>query len=338
MVWANAREDSGLYALLRLESDTGAAGIAEGTLKDTWSGVSPRSLAAALEDFLVPRIRTLDLSSEAALAAALAGIPENRLAKGMIETACWTMRAVQAGAPLWKLWGSRAEREVVWTVTRQAPERMAAEAADACARYGFRSLKVKGGQGVETDLRAIAEIRAAVGDAIALTVDANSHYAAEDAADYVARLAAAGVSLAEDPCPLRPDARFARLQAQSPIPILVDREASLAPDAALFLERGARAISTKPGRVGLAEARRAAALAKSCGAQTTVGIYGETALGTLVNLQLDCPLPAEQTFFLMLKAQVSRLVPEIREGRIRLPDLADLSQLVDWEAVRRFAA
>jgi len=338
VVWANAVERSGLYALLRLDSDDGATGIAEGTLKDTWSGVSPRSLAAALEDFLMPRLKTVDLADEKAVSAALAGIPENRLAKGMIESACWTMRAARAGAPLWKLWRTAPEREVLWTVTRGAPARMAAEAAEMCARHGFRALKVKGGQGIETDLRALAEIRAAVGTAVTLSVDANSHYAPQEAQRYVAALAQAGVALAEDPCALRPDARFERLQAASPIPILVDRAASLAEDAALFLERGARAVSAKPGRVGLTEARAAAALAEQAGAQSTVGIYGESALGTLVNLQLECPLPAEQTFYLMLQADVSRLVPEIRGGRIRLPDTPDLAQLVDWEAVRRFAA
>ena len=46
VVWANAVESSGLYALLTLRSTDGATGIAEGTLKDTWSGVSPKSLAA----------------------------------------------------------------------------------------------------------------------------------------------------------------------------------------------------------------------------------------------------------------------------------------------------
>lgn len=338
MVWANAIERSGLYALLRLESDEGASGIAEGTLKDTWSGVSPRSLAAALEDFLLPRLRAVDLADEKSVSAALAGIPENRLAKGMIESACWTMRAARAGAPLWQLWGTRPERELTWTVTRQAPERMAAEAARACARYGFRALKVKGGQGIETDLRALAEIRAAVSAAVALSVDANSHYAPGEAQRYVAALAEAGVALAEDPCALRPNGHFARLQEASPIPILVDRACGSREDAALFLERGARALSAKPGRVGLTEARAAAALAGERGARATVGIYGESALGTLVNLQLACPLPAEQTFFLMLTAQVSRLVPEIRDGCIRLPETADLAQLVDWEAVRRFAA
>ena len=180
VVWANARESSGVFALLRLEAE-GCAGIAEGTLKDTWSGVSPKSLAAALEDFLIPRLREVDLADEKVVAQAFAGIPENRLAKGMIESACWTLRAAVWHEPLWKLWDAGRSREIAWTVTRQAPKAMAAEAAAVCAKYGFRVLKVKGGQGADVDLRALAEIRAAVGAGVELYVDANSAYARADA-------------------------------------------------------------------------------------------------------------------------------------------------------------
>jgi len=159
VVWANARESSGLFALLRLDTG-GAVGVAEGTLKDTWSGVSPGSLRAAFEDFLVPRLKGVDLGDEGAVAKALAGIPENRLAKGMIESACWTLRAALAREPLWKLWDAGRSREVAWTVTRQAPKAMAVEAVAVCAKYGFRTLKVKGGQGVELDLPPRSEDRA----------------------------------------------------------------------------------------------------------------------------------------------------------------------------------
>jgi len=167
VVWANAREDAGLFALLVLEAG-GAKGIAEGTLKDTWSGVSPASLKAALEDFLIPRLQAADLSDEQAVARAFAGIPENRLAKGMLESACWTLRAAAAKQPLWQLWNAGRSREVAWTVTRQAPKAMAVEAVEVCAKYGFRSLKVKGGQGMEVDLRALAEIQSAVGGGVAV--------------------------------------------------------------------------------------------------------------------------------------------------------------------------
>jgi len=198
-------------------------------------------------------------------------------------------------------------------------------------------LKVKGGKGVDVDLQALREIRAAVGGEVQLYVDANSHYGRDEAADYVRRLADAGVTVAEDPCPLQPDGHFEALQRASPIPILVDRSCASKEDAALYLERGARALSTKPGRVGLAETRAIAALAGARGARTAVGIYAESALGTLVNLQQPGAMAAEQTFFLTMTAQVSTLTPEIRRGRIVLPTQASLAGLVDWEAVRQLA-
>lgn len=338
VVWANAVEHSGLYALLKLVSEDGAVGIAEGTLKDTWSGVSPRSLAAALEDFLLPRLAKLDLADEKAVSAGFTGIPENRLAKGMIESACWTMRAAVAGKPLWQLWGAPAEAEVAWTVTRQAPALMAAESAEVCGKYGLRVLKVKGGQGLATDLQALKEIRAAVGPQVEFYVDANGHYSRVDAAGYVAALADAGVTVAEDPCRLSPDEHFAKLQAGSRIPILVDRSCASQEDATLYLERGAQALSTKPGRVGLSETRGIAQMAAAKGAKTAVGIYAESALGTLINLQQAGSMAAEQTFFLTHTAQVSRLVPTIRGGKVALPEEPELSKLVDWAAVARFAA
>ena len=336
VVWANAREDSGLFALLQLEAG-GCSGIAEGTLKDTWSGASPKSLAAALEDFLMPRLREADLTDEKVVAQAFAGIPENRLAKGMIESACWTLRAAIAREPLWQLWETGRSREVAWTVTRQRPSLMAAESAGVCAKYGLRTLKVKGGQGVEVDLRALAEIRAAVGSGVELYVDANSAYARAEAIDYVQALAGAGVTVAEDPCTLQPDAQFEALQKASPIPILVDRSCASKEAAALYLERGAQALSTKPGRVGLTETRAIAALSLRRGAKTAVGIYAESALGTLINLQQPGTMAAEQTFFLTMTAQVSTLVPEIRDGKIELPMESENSRLVDWEKVKRFA-
>lgn len=336
VVWANAVENSGLYALLTLRSAEGATGIAEGTLKDTWSGVSPKSLAAVLEDILIPRLKKLDLADDQAVSAAFAGIPENRMAKGMVESACWTMRAAAAGKPLWRLWGYSGSVDVAWTVTRQAPALMAAESAEVCGKYGFRTLKVKGGQGLDTDLQALKDIRAAVGQGVELYVDANSHYSRAEAPDYVAALAAAGVTVAEDPCRLAPDEHFAQLQAGSPIPILVDRSCASQEDAALYLERGARALSTKPGRVGLSETRGIAAMAAARGARTAVGIYAESALGTLINLQQEGTMAAEQTFFLTHTAQVSKLVPEIRDGRIALPEEAELARLVDRDAVRKY--
>ena len=338
MVWSNARERSGLFALLRLDSDSGASGIAEGTIKSTWSAVSPRSLQASLEDVVLPFLEGVDLADEAAVYGALARIPENRLAKGMLSTACWTMRAAAAGKPLWQLLGGNPEPEVCWTVTRRSPELMAGECEECCRRYGFRTLKVKGGQGIDVDVRALKEIRAAVGPEVALYVDANSAYPRGQALDYVKRIAAAGATTAEDPSPLAPDALFEALQQSAGIPILVDSACASAREAELFLTRGARALSIKPGRVGMDESLAIRKRMRKWGCKGALGIYAESALGTLIHLQLPAELPAEQTFFLMMRSQVTAATPEIREGRIRLPDEADLTKLVDWKAVGKLSA
>ena len=160
--------------------------------------------------------------------------------------------------------------------------KMAKEAADYCARYGFRTLKVKGGQGVDTDLGALAEIRRAV-PGVALYVDANAAYARSEATDYVRRIASAGATVAEDPSPLVPDAQFEALQRGSPIPILVDGSCTSVRDAELYLARGAKAISLKPGRVGLSESRRIGELVCAAGAATALGIYAESLLEALRN-------------------------------------------------------
>ena len=344
IVWANAVEKAGSFALLVLEGDNGIKGVAEGTLKATWSGVSPRSLAAAFEDYLMPRLSGVDISSPVAVAKALAGIPENRLAKGMLDSAAWVLHAATVGQPLWKLWGGVPEIDLTWAVTRQPPLVMAREAAQMCGQYGFRTLKVKGGQGLDSDLLALREIRAAVGAGVALYVDANSAYTREEAGRYVDAIADAGAVVAEDPCPLWPDAQFTALQSGASVPVLVDRNCTSVQDAQAFIDNGAIALSTKPGRIGPSEARAINILAAAHGAKVAIGLYAESALGTLISLQHASALPpaqtlvaAEQTFFLEMEDQVLAQALEISEGRVRLPGTAEVSLLVDLDKVAHYA-
>jgi L-alanine-DL-glutamate epimerase-like enolase superfamily enzyme len=221
---------------------------------------------------------------------------------------------------------------------------MAAEAADVCARYGFGTLKVKGGQGLETDRAAMREIRAAVGDKVILYVDANSHYKRSEGLSYSLAMRDLGSTVSEDPCPLKPDAQFTELQKGAGVPVLIDRTCTSAPEAAHYLEKGATALSTKTGRIGFSESREISALAEAHGARVALGLYAESALGTLISLQYGAAIPkalqlvaAEQTFYLGIREQVINAMPPVKDGRIELPASADLSKLVDWSRVKRFA-
>lgn len=352
IVWANAIERQGTFVLLKLEDASGASGVAECTIKSTWSGQSVRSLIATLEDFLLPAIKGKEIASPAAARTLLAGIPENRAGKTLIDTALWTLSAALAKRPLWSLFAESSGRPSVreasvpltWAVTRQKPAVMAREAADVFSRYGFGTLKVKGGQGLDVDVQALTEIRAAVGPKVEVYVDANSAYPFAEAASYTRRIAEMGVTVSEDPAPLAADEAFRTMQAACPIPVLVDRMCTSADDATRFIAHGARALSTKPGRIGLSEARKIADLARPHGVKVALGLFAESALGTLVNAQYALAVPEdqdlvapEQTFFLEMTDQILREPAVIRDGRLVLRDDPDIADWIDWDRVARFA-
>lgn len=336
--WKDSVEDGGLFMLLRLFSDEGFEGVAEGPIKPTWTGTTPRVLSAALDDLLLPALEKVDLADSEAVRAQLERFPENTLAKGLIDNACWDLRAQAAGKPLWQLFGGTPEVDLSWTVTREAPQAMAREAQERVERNGFRTLKIKGGQGFETDARALREIRAAVGPGIRLYIDANAAYRQDEAQAYLRLLAEHGASHAEDPCELRPDGWFTRTQAESPLPLVVDSRCQTLADAHLFLERGARAIGIKPTRVGATIALETARVCDGGNARVNVGLHAESALGSIAASHVAAAfprhpdtLPAETSYYLAYAEQILREPPEIRDGVLRLGHAPGLAGTIDWD-------
>lgn len=332
--WFNSSEDAGDYLALRLFAD-GASGAAEATIKPTWCGLSIRSFAALVADLLVPAVQNIDAGNSSEVARALAIFPGNPIAKGLVQNACAALAANAAKQPLWLYLRGRCRVEVSWCVTRQAPNLMADEAERMVARYGFRALKVKGGQGMEVDAEALRMIRSAVGTQVGLTVDANGAYDIEDCPDYLKLLHDEGVMVAEDPCNLFPDADFSKLVGAAPLPILVDSPCTSVEQAKAFLDAGATAISIKPGRVGIHEAGSIEALARQYRADICSGMFAESALGTYASLclasTLESPfLPAEQTFFLLMREQLMEGALEIVDGEAVLGPDHDLDGLADW--------
>jgi L-alanine-DL-glutamate epimerase-like enolase superfamily enzyme len=338
--WSDIVEEAAPFVLLRLTSDDGREGAAEITVKPTWCGVTAKSLAVAIEDIFVPILKKLDLSDPAKVRTALDAVPENHAAKTLIDNACWDLYAAREARPLWWIWNGSPRIELSWAVTRQDPQVMAAEAADMVGRYGFRTLKVKGGQGIATDIAGIKAIRAAVGDAVRFYVDANGAYPADQALDYARALADAGAVMLEDPCPLAPDANFRNLAQASPLPILVDFGCTSLRDARLFSEQGMQALSIKPGRFGLTQSRAMLNLLRRNDGAAVVGLMGESAAGTVAGLQFAATiaqpaLPAEMTWFLAMTDQIVVEIPKIAHGTLELPSTPSLAALIDWGAVER---
>lgn len=334
VTWFNSTESAGDFLALRLFSE-GVCGVAEATVKPTWCGLSPRAFADLLADVYVPALKDIDLSDDSAVRSALARFPGNPVAKALVASASAMLCAAAARQPLHTQLGGSGKVEVSWCITRQPPSDMGREAEDMVTRFGFRTLKVKGGQGMDTDRAALRAIRAAVGPDVSLTVDANGAYSRSETPRYLTLLAEEGVDIAEDPCGYAPDANFSDLVQSAPIPVLVDSPASTPEAAAAFIGAGAQALSVKPGRVGIPDALAIAQTAAASGVKLCSGMYAESALGTVISLGASSAiphpfLPAEQTFFMVMREQVLAFDLHIRDGVATLPTEADLASLVDW--------
>ena len=334
--WASAVDASAQYAVLRLEAADGSIGVSEATVKMAWNSMSMRCLEASLEDVVLSPLHGVDLADTTEVSRLLGRIRQHGLATSLVDMAVWDLRANSQDVPLWQFLGGDRCVTVSWTVTRQPVEAMVDEAAAMTSRHGFGTLKIKGGQGISTDIEVVSAIRKAVGDDVVLFVDANGAYLPSDAVDYVSRLADVGVVCVEDPCPLQPDAEFDAIVERCPVPVVVDRSSSDGRLARLYVERNAPLVSVRLPEVGTTNALEIIRLAKTSRSEVSVGMYTEATIGACAALSVasvaarePSVIPAESSFFLELEEDYSSWHLDVQEGVVILPD-CPAADLVDW--------
>lgn len=343
VTWASSSESHADYMILELRAN-GARGVAEGTVKLTFAGETLKTLACAFEEIFAPRLAGVDAVDGEAVARALSGIREHRLATAMIDAAVWDLRAHAAGKPLWRLLGaSSGTVRLSYTVTRAAPSEMARVALKAVGGLRIGTLKVKTGQGLDRDAEALDAIRTVVGAAgTQIYCDSNRGYWPEDVSPVTAMFAERGVVVAEDPCALAPDRAFAAIKGRSRVPLLVDGPCRDLASAHLFFEAGATAVSIKLGKSGITESLAIAEAARKAGVRVHVGMLAECDLGALAAASLsaalgDAWLPCEASYFLELPEGVLKEPPTLAQGALVLPEVAGFADLLDWKRVARLA-
>jgi L-alanine-DL-glutamate epimerase-like enolase superfamily enzyme len=327
--WQGGVEDRAEFLLLRLTSEEGREGVAEIVAKPTWNGFDGATMALAFERLVLP---CLSLGPEDR-AVALSRLVEMHAPKALLENALADLASTGARPPV----------RVSLTLTRARPDVMAGEAAEQIALHGFEMLKVKGGQGTETDIAAVEAVRRAVGDQAAIYVDVNGVLPYEEAPDYLRAMSGLGVLAVEDPYNLKPDPRLTEIQRGVDIPIIVDFTLDGVSAAAAFLALGARGLSIKVSRFGMRKSLEMGRLAAEAGALTVAGLFGESQAGAVHILDLHAALPsdriglpAEATSFLLMTEHVMKEPLTLSGGRLTAPP-GNLAAMIDWRRVERFA-
>ncbi len=327
---ANARDGGDAprpLVLLGLETAAGIVGRGEAAPLESYDGVSLAATLAALEA-CQPALGEATGDDHAATLAACRALTDLPQALAAIDLALWDIAGRQLNQPVWQLLGAAAETPVAVNAVIGAvdPAAAAAEAATAVAR-GYRCVKLK--IGVGDDVGRTRAVRAAIGDEVALRLDANGAYPSVEAARAaLGELSGFGIELCEEP--VHGALALAALAAGSPVAVAADESTR---DPELFRSRCASAVCLKIAAAGgisgvITESERARALGYEIYLASTLdgplGIAAALHAAAAIGPDRLCGLSTLERF---------RADPPLTvcEGRLALPSGPGLGdQLLDW--------
>lgn len=257
----------------------------------------------------------------------------------------WLRAAVESATTPWP--AARRDRVPVNVIV---PVIEPAVAADLVAASGCRTAKVKvadPGAELSTDLARVRAVRAALGPAGRIRIDANGAWTVDEAVDAIARLddAADGLEYVEQPCPTLAD--LAAVRSRIRPKIAADESIRRAADPrAVRLADAADVAIVKVAPLG--GVRAALELAAAAGVPAVVSSAVDSAVGLAAGVALAAALP-ELPYAcglgtgVLLAADVCAAAPRPVGGflsvRDRAPDpdrigrvAADAERTADWLA------
>ncbi|GAA2050208.1 mandelate racemase/muconate lactonizing enzyme family protein [Leifsonia soli] len=281
------RADTVDALLVEVRDADGRSGWGEAPTSWRVTGESHESVASAVAGPLTAS--TVGMPSDdpreasARLARAVVGNPSARMG---VECAIWDLAARTAGLPLHRYLGGRADRiesdmTLSAAVTADDAEDLIRTALEHVGN-GFTTLKVKTGAGGDDDA-IVRRVRAAVGDAIAIRVDANQGWTPDEAVRIVNgwRDDAVGVELVEQPVHRDDIAGLAYVSERTTTPVVADESVWNARQLReVLVSRAVSRINIKLAKTGgIAEALALAELARQRDVSVFVGCMSESHVG-----------------------------------------------------------
>ena len=281
------------HGIVQVHTDAGLTGLGE--LASVFARRGPL-LCRDVDERLAPALAGRDpLAITAALRLMENRLPDGQLAIAGVEMALWDIAGKALGVPVYALLGGRMRERIPlsYSVPHGEPEQMA-EYALARAREGFRTVKVKVGQGPERDAAAVRLVREALGPAHRVRVDANmAMRGAKEAIRLVERIMPFDPELLEQPVPARDLHAMAEIRRSVSLPIMADESVGPPPEAMEVIRREAADVInvyvSESG--GILNAARIFTLAEAAGLGCMIGSMPELGIGTAAQIHLGIAMP-----------------------------------------------
>ncbi|MGI9098199.1 MAG: mandelate racemase/muconate lactonizing enzyme family protein [Solirubrobacteraceae bacterium] len=300
---------------LRIEGADGVAGRGEAAPLEPYDGVAPARARAALETYRAVLEDGCEREGGELLDACRAAddLPQ---ALAAVDLALWDRAGRRAGRPVAELLSDDALEAVAVNATIGAEDRAgAATQASAARAAGFRCVKLKVGTG--DDAGRVAAVRAALGPAADLRLDANGAWTPEEAVRAIRTLAPAGLELVEEPVHGLDGLRAVRERVA--VRIAMDETAA---EPGALVSGAADAVCLKLGRCGgISGLLACASLVRASGAEPYVASTFDGPLGIAAALHAAAALrlqPACGLATLELFADVEHPL-RARDGAIAVP-------------------
>jgi L-alanine-DL-glutamate epimerase-like enolase superfamily enzyme len=289
------------YVVLRLQLESGIIGWGEAQVIGTWGGdhgarygETPQMTATALREVLVPAIAGQDVTGieqlHARMDRVLRGYP---YAKAAVDVALHDAIGKIYGLPVYQLLGGKVRdgTALAHSIGLMDADTAAREAAEVVAE-GITTIKVKIGVEVERDVAVVAAVRAAIGGAGKIRVDANQGYRTwREAVRAISAMERYDIVYAEQPVEGLP--AMAQVSARVNVPVMADESAWSAQDVLEIVRRDAAQMLsiyyTKPG--GLAPAKRLLAVAGAAALPCDINGSAEMGIGVAADLHLAVSSP-----------------------------------------------
>ena len=275
---------------------------------DTSRGISGYGCAAPSEGVTGETAEDL-LQFSDAIATAIRGADPLRAARVMkrlrthlssrpsllaaVDMALFDILGKTAHLPLWKILGGFRSRMKTSITIGILSEKETVARALYWKGQGFKSLKLKGGKDVDSDISRVIHVREAVGKEMELRFDANQGFTVDDSLRFVEQTRTARLELIEQPTPRGEPDLLGRVTQGVAIPVMADESLMTLRDAFRIARRDlADMVNVKLMKVGgISEALQINAVARSAGLEVMVGCMDEAALSIAAGLHFALARP-----------------------------------------------
>lgn len=306
--------------LLRLEGEDGAVGWGETSPLPGFSYESLRAAARGLGDMAASVAGREVFSDWIGMDGTLAHMLEPAgLAPSVrfgFELAAWNLYAATRGVTLPALISERSRAVVPLNGLLAGPSAEAPVEARRMWEDGYEAVKLKvGGRPVEEDVLLVRAVKEALGESVALRLDANRAWTLHEALEFARGIEGVPVEYLEEP--LANPAGLETFTRSCGVPVALDESLVGMAPGALQEHRYAGAVVMKPSLLGgISRVSRLADRAASLGMRPVVSSAYETGVGTAALVALAAGIgggvPAGLDTY-------RRLAGDVIEPRLPLP-------------------